>query len=77
MVGNCYSGHNFLTPREKFKPNLPLYKKHLIFFCGKIKINCLKLFWFFLTLLYYTFITLSELSNFSKAFLLNFTNFAD
>ena len=36
---NCYSGHNFLKPREKFKPNLPLYSWHQVFFCGKITIN--------------------------------------
>ena len=41
---NCYSGHNFLAPCEKFKPNLTLYSKHSIFFCGKIKINCYSIF---------------------------------
>ena len=35
IANNCYSGHNFLTPCEKFKPNLRFYSVHLIFFVGK------------------------------------------
>ena len=37
IADNCYSGHNFLAPRENFKANLPLYSWHLIFFMEKQK----------------------------------------
>ena len=32
---HAYSGHNFLAPRGKFKPNFPLYSGHPIFFTEK------------------------------------------
>ena len=32
IADNCYSGHNFLAPGEKIKPNFPLYSGHPIFF---------------------------------------------
>ena len=50
LADNCYSGHNFLAPRKKFKPNLPLYSGCPIFFEEKYKKNCYSNFkWFYLT----------------------------
>ena len=34
-AGGCYSGHNVLALHQKFKPNLPLYSGHLIFYVRK------------------------------------------
>ena len=34
-IGHFYSGHNFLAPREMFKPSLPPYSGHPISFAGK------------------------------------------
>ena len=33
--GHVYSGHNFLAPRENFKPNLPLHSRYPTFFVEK------------------------------------------
>ena len=70
IADNCYSGHNTLAPREKFKPNLPFYSGHYIF-CGKIKGNCYSIF----SSLYLTTFcpfTFGELSTFSNTFLSQF-----
>ena len=70
--GHFYSGQllwetHFLAKREKFKPNLPLYSGHPIFW-GKFKIKLLLDFQIF-SLTHFSTFTFSELPNFSKALL--------
>ena len=61
--GHLYSGNNFSASREKFKPNLPLYSGHSIFFSDKIKIYCYSIFKCFYLAHFSTF-RISELFNF-------------
>ena len=66
-AGGCYSGHNFLALHQKFKPNLPLYSGHLIFYVRKRNSTVIQFSNLFDTILY--FYIYSDLSNLSKAFL--------
>ena len=58
---------SFLASREKFKPNLPRYSGHPIFFCEKIKVDSYSIFKSFYLITSLLFYYSSHISLFSES----------